>query len=71
MNANVIAIAAVAATLVTGGVALIINKRRAKKNKQLIMDRGVFAVQSIMAAHPNNEAVQNVGKEAITAMQSA
>lgn len=65
-----IAIIASVATLVSGCVVMAINKRR-KAKKPSVMEAGVEAVKATMDKHPENEAVQTLGKEAIDAMQTA
>ena len=49
---------------------MAINKRRNAK-KPSVMEAGVEAVKATMDKHPENEAVQTLGKEAIDAMQTA
>lgn len=71
MKANTIAIAVSVATMITGGVIMALNQRRFKKAAATLNEKSVAAIKSVMDAHPENEAVQTLGKEAIDAIQTA
>lgn len=65
-----IAIIASVSMAAFGAVAVCIAKHR-KTKKPSVMEAGAEAVQATMDKHPENEAVQTLGKEAIDAMQTA
>lgn len=69
-KATSIAIIASASIAVFGAVSVYVAKRR-KAKEPSVMEAGVEAVKATMEKHPDNEAVQTLGKEAIDAMQTA
>jgi hypothetical protein len=69
-KATSIAIIASASVAVFGAVSVYVAKRR-KAKQPSVKEAAADAVQATMDKHPENEAVQTLGKEALDTLQTA